>query len=35
VLNMFATNRAGLMDMHKDLAYVERAMDILKFRENR
>ncbi|KAJ7707152.1 fungal-specific transcription factor domain-containing protein [Mycena metata] len=34
-LNMFATKRAGLMDMNRDLAYVERAMDILKFRENR
>ncbi|KAJ7163354.1 fungal-specific transcription factor domain-containing protein [Mycena filopes] len=34
-LNMFATKRAGLMDMNKDLAYVERALDILKFRENR
>ncbi|KAJ7707151.1 fungal-specific transcription factor domain-containing protein [Mycena metata] len=34
-LNMFATKRAGLMDMNRDLAYIERAMAIFKFRENR
>ncbi|KAJ7043932.1 fungal-specific transcription factor domain-containing protein [Mycena alexandri] len=34
-LNMFASKCAGLMDMNRDLTYVQRAMDILKFRENR
>ncbi|KAJ7707149.1 fungal-specific transcription factor domain-containing protein [Mycena metata] len=34
-LNMFATKRAGLMDINRDSSYVERAMAILKFREHR
>ncbi|KAJ7175705.1 fungal-specific transcription factor domain-containing protein [Mycena filopes] len=34
-LNMFATTRAGFMDSRKDLAQIERAMEILKFPEDR